>query len=180
MLARAFTELHGGTLIAESEGLNKGSVFCVRLPILESHEHVKGESTEDQERSLPETQPLPLPTKRVLIIDDNEKLLETFEKLLRALGQNVHAANNANEALRAAKEHCPDIVFMDISMPDMEGYELVKKLKKISALSETYFVALTGLGDKKIIQKCLASGFDQHLLKPIGAEAIRAVLHENP
>lgn len=177
MLARAFTELHGGTLVAESEGLNKGSVFCVRLPIFNGHEHTEQKDTLEQKKLMPET--LSLPIKKVLIIDDNEKLLETFAKLLRALGQNVCVANNAEDAIREAKEGIPEIVFMDISMPDMEGYELVKKLKKIPSLSQTYFVALTGLGDRKIIQKCLASGFDQHLLKPIGVEDIRAVLYKN-
>jgi signal transduction histidine kinase/CheY-like chemotaxis protein len=176
MLARAFTELQGGTLSVESEGRDKGSRFTVRLPILGSHGHAAVKSTRGQEKSSEET---PLPIKRVLLIDDNEKLLETFQKLLQALGQNVHVANNAEDAIREASAYIPEVVFMDISMPDMEGYELVKKLKEISSLSQTYFVALTGLGDRKIIQKCLTAGFDQHLLKPIGAKEIKAVLRKN-
>jgi CheY-like chemotaxis protein len=178
MLARAFTELQGGTLTARSEGLGKGSVFEVRLPILGSHGYAAVKSAWSQEISGEEGS-LPLPKKQVLLIDDNEKLLETFQKLLHALGQDVRTANSAESAIRAAQEHTPEVVFMDISMPDMEGYDLVKKLKEIPSLSQTYFVALTGLGDRKIIQKCLTAGFDQHLLKPIGVEDIRAVLRKN-
>jgi two-component system CheB/CheR fusion protein len=177
MLARAFTELQGGTLTAASEGRDKGSVFTVKLPIRSGHEHT-GKSTLGHAASTEEA-PIQVSSKRVLLIDDNEKLLETFQKLLRALDQHVRIANNAEDAIREAEAYIPEIVFMDISMPDMEGYELVKKLKKIPSLSQTYFVALTGLGDRKIIQKCLTAGFDQHLLKPIGAEDIRAVLRKN-
>jgi two-component system CheB/CheR fusion protein len=176
MLARALAELHGGTLIAASEGKNKGSLFTVKLPIIGSHLHEEIKNTDDQ-KVVTVKEANPLPRKRVLIIDDNEKLIETFEKLLHALNQHVRAANNAETALSIAKEYLPEIVFMDISMPDMEGFELVKKLKKIPELSQTYFVALTGLGDKKIVQKCLNAGFNQHLLKPIGSETIRDVLH---
>ena len=166
MLSRLLVELHKGTLTVKSKGEGHGSEFIVRLPLLgdnkAGHLPVRVHQYEVTRHK----------GKRVLVIDDHILLADTFMKLLTALNQEVRVAYDAQTALEQAMDFIPEVVFMDLSMPVVDGFQLVKQLKNIPTLKETYFIALSGLGDKPTIAKALESGFDKHLMKPVSAEEI--------
>ncbi len=173
MLSRLLVELHDGSLIVRSSGENKGSEFIVHLLLLK--EGRENWITNEREREL---NPSHIKGKRVLVIDDHVLLADTFAKLLRALHQDVQVAYDADTALSVAASFVPEVVFMDLSMPIVDGFALIKMLKRIDVLKDTYFIALSGLGDKTTISKALQGGFNKHLMKPASAQEIMHAIEE--
>ncbi len=172
-LVRRFAMLHGGTVTVRSDGIGKGSEFTVHLPVKNN-------------LSLPKPSPKTVPTatggeikKRILVADDNHDAADSLGKLLTDLGHIVRIAYGGKEALRAAKETSPDIAFVDIAMPEMDGYEVAKQIREDRAFSKTKLIALTGFGQKSDIENALRAGFDFHYVKPITLAALKEALEKS-
>jgi CheY-like chemotaxis protein len=113
---------------------------------------------------------------RILVVDDNEDAAEGLADYLRALGHQVRLAYDGATALDEARRHRPELVFLDIAMPRMDGYELARRLRAEQELSSCVLVALTGFGQESDRQLAREAGFDHHLVKPIDIEKVRKVL----
>lgn len=167
-LVRGLVELHGGSVYAASEGLGRGSEFVVRLPLAVPAVLPK------KKTPAPKT-----PSRfRILIIDDQHDVLFTMHALLSRLGHDVVTADNGEEGIRLAKEVQPDVVFSDIGLPGMDGYEVARNLRKEAALEGHPLVALTGYGQADDQQRAYEAGFDQHITKPVPFDELCRILNE--
>lgn len=113
---------------------------------------------------------------RVLVVDDNIDLVAVFEKILHALGHDVEKAYDGVEALVAAREFEPDVIFLDIGMPKKDGYETAREMRNDPKLRHIRLVALSGYGQEKDRARTKEAGFDEHMVKPIRIEQIKEIL----
>ena len=116
--------------------------------------------------------------KRVLHIDDNVDAASMMQALLTSLGYTVEAANTGREGLALAQSFRPHVVFLDLGMPIMSGYEVAAALRCMPALGDVFLLALTGWNDQATRSAVIAAGFDRHLVKPARFEQITAILDE--
>lgn len=114
----------------------------------------------------------------MLIVDDSEDGARSLARLFKLWGHSVRVAHDGPEAIEIASEHRPEVVFLDIGLPGMDGYEVCRRLGGDSALSGTIFVALTGWGSEDDKKRAQDAGFGHHLVKPIGPDEIEAVLRQ--
>jgi signal transduction histidine kinase/ActR/RegA family two-component response regulator len=168
-LAKRLVELHGGTLAASSPGKGLGSVFALDLPIATGHAPAPARGDSDGAA---------LPALRVLVADDNIDHANTLRTLLIAAGQTVNVCYDGLSALRSAESFVPQIAFLDIGMPRMDGYELARRLRAELAQRDCMLVAVTGWGQDKDQQRSHAAGFDRHIVKPLQPDQLRALLQE--
>lgn len=170
-LVRRLMELHGGTVEAASAGADQGSRFTLRMPALE-----RGPLDEVPAAEVGGSRAEPNKRLRVLVIDDNEDAAETLSMLLESHGHETHKAYSARAGLQAASDFMPQAVFCDIEMPGMNGYEVATHLRADPRQAPALLVAVTGRGAREDQQRSLQAGFDVHLTKPVGFEAVRQVL----
>ena len=113
---------------------------------------------------------------RILVVDDNRDSADALAWLLQSIGHQAHAAYDGSSALRAVERHSPDLVIQDLSMPDMSGYEIARRMRQLSAARHALLVAVTG--GRRADALCIAkeAGFDRLLLKPVGLEALEEAL----
>jgi signal transduction histidine kinase/ActR/RegA family two-component response regulator len=168
-LAKRLVELHEGTISAFSAGLGKGSEFVVRLPI------VKVSSQFPQPTSSPRDV-AHLASRRIMVVDDNRDFAETLAALLRQLGHEVRVAHDAAQALKQAAEFAPDLGFVDIGLPGMNGYELARRLRSLPETARTVLVAATGYGQAKDREQSREAGFDRHIVKPVDLATVQSIL----
>ncbi len=116
------------------------------------------------------------PQLRVLIVDDDADTCDTMEALLQLWGHDVRTALNGDGALRLAREFEPDVVFLDIAMPGMDGYELARRLRRLDFMADTLIVCLSGFATEADRHSALESGCDLHLIKPVRPEDVRQLL----
>ena len=160
-LIQRLTEMHGGTVIAHSDGPGRGTEVTVRLPVLAAHMAVEAEA--------PAAAPLPsLPSRRILVADDNEDAAESLTLRLQLAGHDVRTARNGAEALAIAGEFKPQIVLLDLGMPKMDGYEAAREIRKRPWGKRAVLIALTGWGQQEDRRRTAEAGFDRHLVKPVG------------
>ncbi|HEX5732374.1 MAG TPA: ATP-binding protein [Blastocatellia bacterium] len=170
-ITRAMVEMHGGKVEARSEGLGHGSRFIVKLPCARIEdgagpEHAKGAAIEQASRER-----LGL---RVLVIEDSLDTLDMLKLWLDSYGCDVMMATGGAEALRLAADRPLDLIISDIGLPQIDGYELIRKLRKMAYLESVPAIALTGYAREEDRELALAAGYDAHLAKP--AE-IRSLLY---
>jgi PAS domain S-box-containing protein len=170
-LVRQLVALHEGTITAESEGANKGSRFTVRLPLINEVET----SALGLRDSAPVELNLPAHTS-VLIVDDSYDTIVMLEQLLKISGATVTTATSAQEALQILTEKAFDVVLSDISMPEMDGYEFLRRLRQIKGREHLPVIAITGFGRSGDIERARNAGFYSHLTKPLSLESLAAVL----
>ncbi|WP_437330217.1 ATP-binding protein [Sorangium sp. So ce381] len=183
-IVRDLVALHGGTIEATSPGLGQGSEFIVRLPVA-ADERAPAAADERLPAAAVGTasapsknaeQPSPAARKlRVLIVEDNVDAASTLADALLALGQEVWIAGDGPRALRAAAEHRPDLVLLDIGLPGMDGYEVARRLRE-AGLCSGALVALTGYGQASDRRRAEAAGFDAHFVKPMSLDALAGVV----
>lgn len=113
---------------------------------------------------------------RVLIVDDNRDAAQTIGWLVEMLGHDIKVVHTGEEALKVAASYKPDFVFLDISIPDMSGYEICHQMKMMPELENTVFVAQTGWSQKEFVDRSRSAGFDHHLVKPVGSEILEKIL----
>ena len=176
-IVRRLVELHGGTVMAHSDGPGRGSRFTVRLPLMGNPE--PGTRSDGADTPGP---PLPVPhsefraPKRVLVVDDNVDAAESLALLLQVLGHVARTVHDGPAALAAAREYRPEVVFLDIGMPGMTGHEVAVRLRAMPEARGAVLVAVTGWGQEEDRRRTREAGFDRHLVKPVDPEALREVL----
>lgn len=165
-LVRSLVELHGGKVSAASPGAGQGSVFTVRLP-LNTEPRV-----DPQAHRAPPTQ---VGALRVLVVDDNHDAATTLAELLGLVGHTVRVANSGSQALVQAADFGPQVVFLDIGMPGMNGYQTARALRAEPS-DGMLLVALTGWGGDDDRARTREAGFDHHLTKPVDLDAVMRLL----
>ncbi len=165
-LTRRLVQMHGGTVEASSEGHGRGSCFTVRLPSIEAP--VAAPPFQ------PATPAAPEDGRRVLVVDDNRDGAETMAQLLSALGHRVEVALDGEQALRLGSAVKPDIVFLDLGLPGMDGFEVGRRLRASDWGRDVTLVALTGWGGDADKRASREAGFDAHLTKPASAHDLAA------
>lgn len=172
-LVRRIVEMHDGVVEARSPGVNQGSEFTLRLPIMADLA-----AAAQQRRS---ERPAEAPTKfdkrlRVLIVDDNHDSAATLAMLVRLWGCEVATAYNGREALQLAVERSPQVVLLDLGLPGMDGFEVIRHVQEIEPLRNVRVVALTGYGGEDDRRRTAEAGFHHHFVKPTDPQELRTLL----
>ena len=168
-LVKNLVEMHGGSVHAASDGVDQGSEFIVGLPM------VAAPAADESAPALP-TIGVPGAERRILVVDDNVDAAETMTMLLEMSGHDARSAFSGQEALDIAFLFRPDIVFLDIGLPGMNGYEVARRLLADPSTAATKLIALTGWGSENDIRKSKVAGFHAHLTKPVDPDAVEAML----
>jgi PAS domain S-box-containing protein len=166
-LVREIIRLHGGEVEAHSDGQGRGSRFVVSLPLPTTP---TGETT-----VLKATREAP-PLRRVLVIDDNRDVADSFVQLLKCLGATVRIAYDGASGIQEFIDFKPDLVFLDLGMPGMDGYETAQRIRGLPEGKKVSLAALTGWGNERSRGRTEEGGFDHHLVKPARAEDIERIL----
>jgi len=176
-LVKSLVGLHGGSVEAHSCGAGQGSLFRVNLPLVQSVRPASpGGSTANALDAMP--------SRHILIVDDNADAAQSLAEILRALGNEVAVAHDPHRALALAEQDWPEVFILDIGLPDIDGYALARQLRAMAAArpeaQPALYLALTGYGQAhdKVLSK--AAGFDRHFVKPVDLEALLAALAEAP
>jgi CheY-like chemotaxis protein len=161
-LARRLAEMHGGELVAHSDGPGKGSAFTIKMPVC----NALATRASSRQTDVPQL------ACRVLIIDDNRDAANTMAMLVGELGCSTCIAHDAARGLQAVHTFEPDIVFLDIGMPDINGYEACRQIRQLPLQKAIAIVAVTGWGQSQDKQRALDAGFDAHLTKPVDLDTV--------
>jgi CheY-like chemotaxis protein len=171
-LVRKLVEMHGGTVTVASPGLEQGSTFCIRLPLAtDVASKALFSSLDTMESPIPGIKKL-----RLLVVDDNTDAAETLAALLEIAGHATQVASNGYQAIELAQQFRPDVIFLDIGMPEMSGYDVAKVLRNTLGLERVFLIALTGWGAEKDRELTREAGFDEHLTKPASIVKVNAIL----
>ncbi len=168
-LVKGLTQLHGGEVQAFSAGLGEGAEFTIRLPVA------------DYAGATP---PLAAGTMsggekhRVLVIEDNRDAADSIRMLLQHDGHDVNIAYTAQQGLERAREYQPDVIFCDIGLPVIDGYQVIQTIRQDAKLKDTFVVALTGYGREEDQKRAADAGFDLHLTKPIDYATLLKALQD--
>ncbi len=169
-LVRRLVEMHGGTVEVESPGPGLGTTFTLHLP-------VAGPTEPARQRAGSEAEGQASRRLRILVVDDNIDGAESLAMLLRLGGHETLTANTGAEALTAARSFLPDLMFLDIGLPGMDGYEVAARLRA-EERQRCVLVALTGWGSEDDRRRSKSVGFDHHLTKPVDAEALEKLIEQ--
>jgi CheY-like chemotaxis protein len=170
-IVQKLVEMHGGRVEAHSEGLNRGSTFTICLPAANATLESAGDSSG--------AAACHWSTCRVLIVDDNVDTAQGLARLLKRAGHQVVLAHDGIEAVVRARELSPHFVVLDIGLPGMDGYEVVRRLRHETCCGESVMIAVTGYGQPEDRQRAIDAGFDHHLVKPVDFEELKRIL-QNP
>ena len=166
-------ELHGGRVTACSGGVGRGSEFLVHLPLAtagcESHDTAVPRPAPGRDTFI--TQP-----RRVLVVDDNVDAAQILGRLLSADGHRVDVAHDGRKALEIAQAGAPEVILLDIGLPELNGYEVARRIRSLAGLERVMIVALTGYGQEADRLRASAAGFDHHLVKPVDLDVVRDLI----
>jgi signal transduction histidine kinase len=170
-LVRSLVALHGGRVAAFSDGPGQGSEFVVHLPALPAEAvSNEGDSVDC---------PVPgqaVPSRRILVVDDNQDSAESLAMLLRIYGHTVRTAYDGPAALNVAHDFSPDVVLLDIGLPGFSGMEVVRRIRSDPGFRDALVVAMTGYGQDEDRQRSQAAGFNAHLVKPVDLDRLQSLL----
>jgi signal transduction histidine kinase/ActR/RegA family two-component response regulator len=167
-LARKLAELHGGTLVARSEGIGRGSEFTLSLR--------RAAPEETPTAGLVEVVASSTAPMSILIAEDNRDTADALALYLQLSGNTARVAYSAAEALVIANEWRPEVVLSDIGLPDMDGYALIRAMRGLDCLANTTFVAITGYASDSDKIAAIEAGFDAHMTKPVDATSLEEFL----
>ncbi|HEU5056329.1 MAG TPA: response regulator, partial [Kofleriaceae bacterium] len=168
-IVKSLVALHGGTVSATSDGVGQGSEFVVTLPLVAADRRVV--------RASGSIAPPPATAARprsILVVDDNQDAAELIAEALAAAGHQVRTAFDGPAALAISESFDPDVVFLDIGLPVMDGYEVARRMRAVDGKRMT-LVAITGYGQEADRQRALEAGFDTHLVKPVPIDVTLAI-----
>jgi len=172
-LVKSIVDLHGGTIQATSEGVGMGSNFEIALPLLEAQEEIpiSASTLEANNR---------VTGKRVLIVDDNQDAGAMLGYMLQTAGYVVRVEEDATSALEATQDFDVEVFILDIGLPDVDGYELARRLRADARTAQATIIALTGYGQPQDRALSQAAGFDHHFVKPADHQELLLVLSNLP
>jgi CheY-like chemotaxis protein len=171
-LVKGLVTLHGGSIEALSEGPGAGSEFVVTLPI---DRNLYGDEVDVRPAPGASAQPS---RRRILVADDNQDAADSLAMLLEAAGHEVRTAHGGESALSVASTFQPAVALLDIGMPDLDGYEVAKRLRSTPEGKRMHLIAITGWGQEEDKRRALGAGFDFHLTKPIELHQLEVLLDE--
>jgi PAS domain S-box-containing protein len=166
MLVKRLTEMHGGTIEAHSEGPSKGSEFIVRLPLVT--EKPKPPKSEAEKA-------ITVSGRRILVVDDLKDSAQSLAILLKVLGNEVRTAYDGEEAVRAAEEHRPEVILLDIGLPKLNGYEAARRIRERLG-NNVVMIALSGWGGEADRRRATEAGFNAHMTKPVELDTLQKLL----
>jgi PAS domain S-box-containing protein len=167
-LVKRIAELHGGTVEAHSEGTGRGSEFVVRIPALDAEHPAAAEP--------PATTVGDAPRRRILVVDDNLDAAESLAALLAINGHDTRLAHDGLQAVEEARTFRPDVVFLDIGMPALDGHETARRIRQEPWGRDMVLVALTGWGQNEDRRRSKEAGFDHHLVKPADPNVVAKLI----
>ncbi|HEX8889267.1 MAG TPA: response regulator, partial [Pyrinomonadaceae bacterium] len=171
-LVKSFIEAHGGRVEVESAGARRGSRFTIYLPRFGAEARNK-ESVAKRSDGASESQPV-----KLLLVEDSPDTLEMLQRALTRRGFSVTACPSAAEALRAVANKSFDVIVSDIGMPEVDGYELIHRLRRLPQMTGVPAIAVSGYASRKEIDAALAAGFDSHVAKPVDPDELAAEIRK--
>jgi len=166
-VVRRLVEMHGGSVRAASAGANLGATFTVRLPAIEAVLHAG------------ELRPADVPPRlRILVIEDNDDGREMLRTMLELHGHEVRAASTGVEGIAEARRWKPEVVLLDVGLPDLDGYEVARRLRAERETGAAKLVAITGYGQQEDEQRAYRAGIDVHVTKPVEPQELLRILAE--
>jgi PAS domain S-box-containing protein len=169
-LVRRVVDMHGGSVQARSGGIGRGAEFTVRLPLSSQAQRPVALAAREEASSGAQL--------RVLVVDDNKDSADTMGQLLASMGQHVCTVYDGPSALSAAQSFRPDIVLLDIGMPEMSGYEVARAILAYGGETPPVLIAVTGWGQEGDRQRAKDAGFHHHFVKPVSEELVRGVIDD--
>lgn len=170
-LVKNLVTLHGGRISVESAGSGQGSTFTIELPCCEQPAVMHDAPRREAAQPVVESACL-----RILVVDDNVPAAQTIGWMLEAIGHSPILAHSGHEALAAASNDAPDVILLDIGLPDKNGYEVCREMRQNPVLKNTLIVAQTGWGQEKDRREAFEAGFNHHLVKPVGMQDFLDIL----
>lgn len=170
-LVRGMIQLHGGRVEASSPGSGRGSQFAIYLP-----NSVLVRPAASDEALAPQAGARPGARRTVLVADDNRDAADTLALLLDMDGYDTVVAHGGLAALESTRQNWPDAAILDIGMPDLNGYEVARRIREAAAGRDIFLLAITGWGHPDDIARAKAAGFDEHLTKPVDVDAVVRLL----
>ena len=167
-LVRLLLELHGGSIAAESPGTGQGSTFIVRLPLADVEVPARAAPTE-------KIKEVEQRTLRVLVVDDNHDAADSTAAMLELMGYHAEVAYDGIKALQLAYDLEPDLILLDLGLPDMDGFEVARRLRRLPNRIPR-LVALTGYGADEDKRRTSEAGFDEHVTKPVTPATVSEIL----
>jgi len=170
-------ELHGGTVEAHSDGLGRGSSFVVTLPRLM---RADVDESSAHQAATPPVPPMNVPHQalQILVVDDNVDAAQMMALLVETLGHHASIEHSSTAALERAAVDPPDVCLLDIGLPDIDGYELARRLRAQTKGRQPLLVAVTGYGQDQDRERTRQAGFDHHLVKPADTTALSRLLDQ--
>ena len=168
-LAKGLVELHGGTIEAASAGIGKGSEFTVRLPVLAS-------VVDSLQLRSPEEPSPHLARRRIVVVDDLADAADSLATMLQMMGHDTRTAYDGVEAMQVIGAFKPDVVFLDIGLPKMNGYDAARSIRAQPDAKHVVLVAVTGWGQEQDRRHAADAGFDHHLTKPVDPHVVEALI----
>ena len=172
-LVKNLVQLHGGSVAVSSDGLGLGSEFVVRLPLLAADAAQRLSARQPAATTPAET---PGRALRILVVDDNVDAAESMSMLLQILGHQVAVAQDGASALEAARALDPELAFLDIGLPEMDGYEVARRLREGAGGPRTRLIALSGYGTENDRVRSRDAGFIRHLVKPVDPKDLPGII----
>jgi signal transduction histidine kinase/DNA-binding response OmpR family regulator len=169
-LVRRLVDMHGGHVEAASEGSGRGSAFTLELPLHAGPASARADDTAP-EVVAPQGSPL-----RVLIADDNDDAASMLTLLLEFAGHEVSVAHDGQEAIELARTFRPDVAFLDIGMPRVNGFDAARRIRADSGDHRVVLIALTGWGQPEDRRRTMEAGFDEHRVKPVDCDDLLRML----
>jgi CheY-like chemotaxis protein len=172
-IVQRLVHMHKGSITGHSDGLGKGCEFSVRLPV---SKEVPSAAPQNAAPAQPQT----LELRRVLVVDDNQDAALSMSMILKKQGHVVDIAHDGIEAVAKAELLQPQIIFMDLGMPRMNGYEACKAMRGAAWGKDLYIIALSGWGQAEDRKRSDEAGFDEHIVKPIDRKTLLRLMSEAP
>nr|WP_277187703.1 PAS domain S-box protein [Caballeronia sp. BR00000012568055] len=170
-LCRSIVEMHGGSITAASAGAHQGSTFTVRLPYPLADDRSTRRATLNESGAAGVAG-----TLRVVVIDDNRDSADSLAMLLQLKGHDVRIAYHGKEGVDVVRHFPPDLILLDLALPDMDGYAVLRALRMQRLHGHAFVAAMTGFGQESDKERSAQAGFDAHLVKPVDFDKLDAVI----